>query len=79
MANVMYGNKADGYSHVEHGLDDEQQGKAHDEKRRKSVDTGAMYRSVTLYAMRNGLFNADGIQPDIGTVFRATTIVGFPQ
>lgn len=23
------------------------------------VDTGAMYRSVTLYAMRNGLFNAD--------------------
>lgn len=24
------------------------------------VDTGAMYRSVTLYAMRNDLFNADG-------------------
>ncbi len=24
------------------------------------VDTGAMYRSVTLFAMRNGLFNADG-------------------
>ena len=24
------------------------------------VDTGAMYRSVTLDAMRNGLFNADG-------------------
>ena len=24
------------------------------------VDTGAMYRAVTLYAMRNGLFNADG-------------------
>lgn len=24
------------------------------------VDTGAMYRSVTLYAMRNGMFNADG-------------------
>lgn len=24
------------------------------------VDTGAMYRTVTLYAMRNGLFNADG-------------------
>lgn len=23
------------------------------------VDTGAMYRSVTLFAMRNGLFNAD--------------------
>lgn len=24
------------------------------------VDTGAMYRSVTLYAMRHGLFNEDG-------------------
>ncbi len=24
------------------------------------VDTGAMYRTVTLYALRNGLFNADG-------------------
>lgn len=24
------------------------------------VDTGAMYRSVTLFAIRNGLFNADG-------------------
>ena len=24
------------------------------------VDTGAMYRSVTLYALRGGLFNADG-------------------
>ena len=24
------------------------------------VDTGAMYRSVTLFALRNGLFNADG-------------------
>ena len=24
------------------------------------VDTGAMYRSVTLYALRNNLFNADG-------------------
>ena len=24
------------------------------------VDTGAMYRAVTLYAMRNGLFKADG-------------------
>ena len=23
------------------------------------VDTGAMYRSVTLYALRNGLFNDD--------------------
>jgi len=25
------------------------------------VDTGAMYRCVTLYALRNGLFTADGI------------------
>jgi Cytidylate kinase len=24
------------------------------------VDTGAMYRSVTLYALRKGLFEADG-------------------
>ena len=24
------------------------------------VDTGAMYRAVTLFAMRNNLFNADG-------------------
>ncbi len=24
------------------------------------VDTGAMYRSVTLYALRHGMFNADG-------------------
>lgn len=24
------------------------------------VDTGAMYRSVTLYALRKGLFNEDG-------------------
>ena len=28
------------------------------------VDTGAMYRSVTLYALRNGLFTDDGIQED---------------
>ena len=28
------------------------------------VDTGAMYRCVTLYALRNGLFTADGIQED---------------
>ena len=25
------------------------------------VDTGAMYRCVTLYALRHGLFTADGI------------------
>ena len=28
------------------------------------VDTGAMYRSVTLYALRNGLFTDDGIKVD---------------
>lgn len=29
------------------------------------VDTGAMYRTVTLFALRNGLFNADGsVQAD---------------
>ncbi|MBQ7419977.1 MAG: (d)CMP kinase [Prevotella sp.] len=28
------------------------------------VDTGAMYRSVTLFALRNGLFTAEGINED---------------
>jgi len=28
------------------------------------VDTGAMYRSVTLYALRNGLFTDDGINEE---------------
>ena len=28
------------------------------------VDTGAMYRSVTLFALRNGLFTADSINED---------------
>lgn len=28
------------------------------------VDTGAMYRSVTLYALRNGLFTSEGINED---------------
>ena len=28
------------------------------------VDTGAMYRCVTLYALRNGLFTPDGIKED---------------
>ncbi|MDE7456757.1 MAG: (d)CMP kinase [Prevotella sp.] len=28
------------------------------------VDTGAMYRCVTLYALRNGLFTADGINEE---------------
>ena len=43
------------------------------------VDTGAMYRAVTLFAMRNGLFDADGnvqeerlkeIMPQINISFR---------
>ena len=43
------------------------------------VDTGAMYRAVTLFALRNKLFNADGSvktdelerrMPDIDIVFR---------
>ena len=43
------------------------------------VDTGAMYRSVTLYALRHGLFNDDGsvktaeleaAMPDIQITFR---------
>ena len=33
------------------------------------VDTGAMYRCVTLYAMRHGLFRADGsIREAVGTL-----------
>ena len=43
------------------------------------VDTGAMYRAVTLFAMRNGLFDADGnvqeerlkeLMPQINISFR---------
>ncbi len=38
------------------------------------VDTGAMYRSVTLYALRHGLFNEDGsiktdeLEKDLGNI-----------
>ena len=28
------------------------------------VDTGAMYRAVTLYAMRNGMFPDEGIREE---------------
>ena len=28
------------------------------------VDTGAMYRAVTLYAMRNGMYPDEGIKED---------------
>lgn len=51
------------------------------------VDTGAMYRSVTLYALRHGLFSADGIDeeelrrqlPDIHITFRFNAETGRPD
>lgn len=51
------------------------------------VDTGAMYRCVTLYALRNGLFTADGINeaelrrqlPDIHISFKFNAETGRPD
>ena len=51
------------------------------------VDTGAMYRSVTLFALRNGLFTADGINeealrqrmPEINISFRFNAETGRPD
>lgn len=52
------------------------------------VDTGAMYRSVTLYALRNGLFHADGSvdtdklessMDDIHISFRLNEETGHPD
>ena len=52
------------------------------------VDTGAMYRSVTLYALRHGLFNVDGSiktaeleaeMPNIQISFRFNTETGRPD
>lgn len=52
------------------------------------VDTGAMYRSVTLYALRNGIFNADGSidterlqaeMPNINISFQLNTTTGTPD
>lgn len=52
------------------------------------VDTGAMYRAVTLYALRNNLFNADGgikedelksRMGDISISFRLNTATGRPD
>ncbi|MBQ2211008.1 MAG: (d)CMP kinase [Prevotella sp.] len=51
------------------------------------VDTGAMYRSVTLYALRHGLFTADGIDeaglrqqlPDIHISFQFNAETGRPD
>lgn len=38
------------------------------------VDTGAMYRSVTLYALRNGLISADGVVDSDGLKARMNDI-----
>ena len=51
------------------------------------VDTGAMYRSVTLYALRHGLFTAEGINedelrrqmPDIHITFKFNPETGRPD
>lgn len=52
------------------------------------VDTGAMYRAVTLYALRNNLFDADGSikedelksrMGDISISFRLNTATGRPD
>ncbi len=52
------------------------------------VDTGAMYRSVTLYAMRHGMFAADNTidtealqkaMPEINISFRLNTETGRPD
>ena len=52
------------------------------------VDTGAMYRAVTLYCMRNELFNADGevkidklskVMPDIKVTFKFNAESGRPD
>ncbi len=52
------------------------------------VDTGAMYRSVTLYAMRHGLFNADGsvkanelekLMPEVKISFKLNEETGRPD
>ena len=52
------------------------------------VDTGAMYRSVTLYALRNGLFNDDGTiktdelqqqMPNIQITFQLNEETGRPD
>ena len=52
------------------------------------VDTGAMYRSVTVYALRNGIFNADGSidterlqaeMPNIHISFQLNATTGTPD
>lgn len=52
------------------------------------VDTGAMYRAVTLFAMRNGLFDAEGninvaklesLLPDVNISFKLNPETGKPE
>ena len=52
------------------------------------IDTGAMYRAVTLFALRHGIFNADGsvqleklkeMMPQIGVSFKLNSITGRPE
>mgnify|MGYP000970100517 FL=1 len=52
------------------------------------VDTGAMYRAVTLFALRHGIFNADGsvqleklkeVMPQIGISFKLNNVTGRPE
>ena len=52
------------------------------------VDTGAMYRSVTLFALRNGLFNAAGsvkaddlkeMLPQVNVSFKLNATTGLPE
>lgn len=52
------------------------------------VDTGAMYRTVTLFALRQGLFNADGsvqadrleaLMPEVQVSFRLDPETRLPQ
>lgn len=52
------------------------------------VDTGAMYRAVTLFAIRHGLFNEDGsvksdrleqLMPQVSIRFVLNSSTGFPE
>lgn len=52
------------------------------------VDTGAMYRAVTLFALRHQLFNADGsvkvdalreLMPEVTITFRLNVSTGLPE
>jgi cytidylate kinase len=52
------------------------------------VDTGAMYRAVTLFALRHQLFNADGsvkvdalreLMPEVTISFRLNASTGLPE